>query len=375
MKISLKKKKLKSGKLSLYLEFYKGSTKDSNGKIKHFREFEYLNIYLIDQPKTADEKRENKEKFALAENIKSIRESEFIQGKYKIADNRKLNIGFIEYFDKLLNKRSDYLSNYNTWKSTKRYIDQYVHPSTTFRQVDLEFVNGFKEFLDKKAITKNGTPLAAGSKYSYFNRFRTVIRNAYEDGYLSENLISKVKNFDQLETKREYLTLSELQSLFNTDCKYEVLKKAFLFSCLTGLRWSDVHKLVWEEVRDEDDSCKIIFRQKKTDGVEYLYISKEARELLGERKLKSDRVFTNLQYGVGITTELLRWCMKAGITKHITYHSSRHTNAVLLLENGADIYTVQKRLGHKEIRTTEIYAKIIDKKMREAAELIPNLKN
>ncbi|WP_368662350.1 tyrosine-type recombinase/integrase [Zobellia laminariae] len=65
--------------------------------------------------------------------------------------------------------------------------------------------------------------------------------------------------------------------------------------------------------------------------------------------------------------------MRAGITKHITFHSARHTNAVLLLENGADIYTVSKRLGHKELRTTEIYAKIIDTKMKEAAEIIPSL--
>ncbi len=66
--------------------------------------------------------------------------------------------------------------------------------------------------------------------------------------------------------------------------------------------------------------------------------------------------------------------MFAGISKHITFHSTRHTNAVLLLENGADIYTVSKLLGHREIRTTEIYAKIIDNKMKEAANLIPKLK-
>jgi len=58
--------------------------------------------------------------------------------------------------------------------------------------------------------------------------------------------------------------------------------------------------------------------------------------------------------------------MRAGITKHITFHSARHTNAVLLLENGADIYMVSKRLGHKEIRTTEIYAKIIEVKMKKS---------
>tara|TARA_R110002050_G_scaffold246651_5_gene384446 strand:+ start:3959 stop:4186 length:228 start_codon:yes stop_codon:yes gene_type:complete len=72
--------------------------------------------------------------------------------------------------------------------------------------------------------------------------------------------------------------------------------------------------------------------------------------------------------------QLLRWCKVAGISKHITFHSTRHTNAVLLLENGADIYTVSKLLGHREIRTTEIYAKIIDNKMKEAANLIPKLK-
>ena len=95
---------------------------------------------------------------------------------------------------------------------------------------------------------------------------------------------------------------------------------------------------------------------------------------MGERGNKSERVFVGLKYGAHFNAEILRWCMRAGITKHITFHSARHTNAVLLLENGADIYTVSKRLGHKELRTTEIYAKIIDKKMKEAANIIPELK-
>lgn len=87
-----------------------------------------------------------------------------------------------------------------------------------------------------------------------------------------------------------------------------------------------------------------------------------------------DRVFKGLKYGAGYNNEIVRWCNRAGVFKHITFHSARHTNAVLLLENGADIYTVSKRLGHSEIRTTAIYAKIVDKKNKEAAELIPNLK-
>jgi site-specific recombinase XerD len=131
--------------------------------------------------------------------------------------------------------------------------------------------------------------------------------------------------------------------------------------------------LKWSEVRDEDTGARIIFRQKKTDGMEYLYISEQARQLLGKRANQKDRVFIGLKYGAHFNAEILRWCMRAGITKHITFHSARHTNAVLLLENGADIYTVSKRLGHREIRTTQIYAKIIDEKMKQASNLIPEL--
>jgi integrase len=105
-----------------------------------------------------------------------------------------------------------------------------------------------------------------------------------------------------------------------------------------------------------------------------LYISKQARGLLGKRAEPKDRVFKGLKYSVTYNTEIVRWCNRAGIQKHITFHSARHTNAVLLLENGADIYTVSKRLGHRELKTTEIYAKIVDKNMKAAAEIIPELK-
>ena len=170
------------------------------------------------------------------------------------------------------------------------------------------------------------------------------------------------------------MTFDELQALAKTECKYPVLKSAFLFYCLSGLRWSDINTLTWSEVRDEGDISRVNFRQEKTDGVEYLYISRQARELLGERQDPQERVFRGLKYGMTYNTELVRWCNRSGVSKHITFHSARHTNAVLLLENGADIYTVSKRLGHRELRTTQIYAKIVDNKMKEAAEMIPELK-
>jgi len=373
MKISLKKKKLKNGKYSLYLEFYNGSYIDNKGVKKHNRSFEYLKLYTLQDPKSPKDKRSNKETLELAEQILALRKADIIQGKYSIKNDRKGKTRFLQYYNTLKEDRYESKGNYDNWDAAQKHIAAFCPETLTFEHIDEDFIKKFKKYLDSEAVTKSGTPLSQNSKYTYFNKFRASLRAAYDEGYLETNLIKSIKGFEQGESKREYLTLSELQAMATAACKYPILKNAFIFSCLTGLRWSDINKMIWSEVRDEDHGSRIIFRQKKTEGLEYLYISQQARALLGERQKEIDRVFKGLKYGAHFNAEILRWCMRAGITKHITFHSARHTNAVLLLENGADIYTVSKRLGHKELRTTEIYAKIIDAKMKEAAEIIPEL--
>lgn len=373
MKISLKKKKLKDGKQSLYLEFYNGSYINNEGVKKHNRTFEYLKLYILENPKSPKEKKTNKETLELAEQILALRKADLIQGKYNIKNNRKSKTNFLQYYTKLKEERYESKGNYDNWDAAYKHIEAFCPQGITFDNIDEDFVRRFKRHLDKDSRTKGGTPLSQNSKYTYYNKFRASLRQSFEDGYLDTNVIKAIKGFDQGESKREYLTMSELQAMAKASCKYQILKNAFLFSCLTGLRWSDINKLTWSEVRDEDHGSRIIFRQKKTDGLEYLYISQQARNILGDRQQEIDRVFIGLKYGAHFNAEILRWCMRAGITKHITFHSARHTNAVLLLENGADIYTVSKRLGHKELRTTEIYAKIIDAKMKEAAEIIPEI--
>ncbi|WBX69694.1 site-specific integrase [Tenacibaculum dicentrarchi] len=380
MKISLKKKKLKTGKYSLFIEYYKGTVIDKNGKTKHDREFEYLKQYLIIEPKSKTDKLENKETQGLAEKILSIRQAEYYQGKYKIQNNSKEKYLFLEYYKDKKEERYQSETNYNNWEAAQKHIEAFCSPSITFNDIDVSFIKDFQKHLHTEAKTKGGQLLAQNTKHTYYNKFKACLRSAFDEGYLKENIIEKVKAIPSGETHREYLTIDEVQALSRTPIKQPILKKAFLFSCLTGNRWSDINKMKWSEVRDEgidengESIHRIVFSQKKTKGVEYLYISPQAREFLGERRKPEDRVFVNLHYSAQMNVNLLKWCMKSGITKHITFHSARHSNAVLLLENGADIYTVSKRLGHKEIRTTEIYAKIIDKKMKEAATLIPKLK-
>ncbi|WP_141879197.1 site-specific integrase [Gramella sp. Hel_I_59] len=374
MKINLRKKKLATGKYSLYIDYYKGKILDENGKSKNNREFEYLKEYLIIHPKSAFEKKQNEETLLRAEQILSIRRAEYAQGKYGIKDRSKDKLLFLTYYDKLKEERYESKGNYDNWDAAQNHIEDYCKKrNIIFEDIDEDFVLGFKKHLNKTARTKSNTPLSQNSKYTYYNKFKAALRNAFDDGYISRNFASTVKGFAQGETSREYLTHIELQALAKAKCKHQVLKNAFLFSCLTGLRWSDINKLNWSEVRDEDEGFRLIFRQKKTSGQEYQYISDQARNLLGKKRKGSDRVFQGLKYGAHFNAEILRWCMRADITKHITFHSARHTHAVLVLENGADIYTVSKVLGHKEIRTTQVYANIVDKKKKEAAYLIPEL--
>ena len=375
MKISLYKRNIQGGKVSLFVEYYKGSEISADGKRKHIRDFENLKIYIYKIPKTVEEKRHNKETLALAESILAIRQSEYVQGRFDIKNKSKSKRTFLNYFSEIAEEKmkADSSNNYGNWFSAFQHLKKFVSPNLTFDDIDEDFVKRVKNYFENEAKTKSNLDLSQNSKYSYFNKVKAALRSAFDEGYISINYGSKVKSFDQAESQREYLTFSEVESLAKAYCKYDVLKRAFLFSCLSGLRWSDINTLTWSEVRDEDDGFKVNFRQEKTDGVEYLYISEQARKLLGERKHPQERVFVGLRYSAVFNHEIVRWTVRAGLTKHITFHSARHTNAVLLLENGADIYTVSKRLGHREIRTTAIYAKIVDKKNKEAAELIPEL--
>jgi site-specific recombinase XerD len=197
----------------------------------------------------------------------------------------------------------------------------------------------------------------------------TVLRcAAYKEGYLKENINDNLDKIELKETRREYLTMDELRRLYNTPCEFPVLREASLFSCLTGLRISDILALTWNDVRDFPDGGKCIrICTEKTDTEATIPISEEALALCGPPS--TGIVFKGLTRNM-VNTYLKPWLKQAGITKYITFHCFRHTYATQLIAGGADIYTVSKMLTHKNVSTTQIYADLIDKKKREAAEVI-----
>ena len=177
--------------------------------------------------------------------------------------------------------------------------------------------------------------MSQNSKHSYFNKFKAALKQAHKDGFLTVNFAERVQGFKMGESEREFLTMDELQAVVKKECEIPILKTAFLFSCLTGLRWSDINKLIWSEVQHSNEMGYYIrFRQKKTKGAETLPISEQAFEMLGERNDPEERVFVGLKYSAWHNLKLQQWVMKAGISKTITFHCARHTYADTSIDNG-----------------------------------------
>lgn len=374
MKVHLRQRKQsKDGGISLYLEFYKGSTKTPDGKVKNLRDYEYLNLYLIDKPKTPIEKQHNKDTLQLAESIKAKRALEIKNGLYGFANEFKQNTNLIDYFQDLMEKRKQSMGNYGNWDSCLKHLIKFAGQKVSFRDIDQTFCENFRDYLIKTAKTKSGQPLSSSSVSSYFNKFRACLKEAVKKKIILSNPASDVSTVRVIENKREFLTLDELKAIVKAECRYEVLKRAFIFSCLTGLRWSDINNLKWSEVQFINGGWRITFHQQKTKGLQYLDISEQAKAYLGEVGKPDERVFVGLMYSSYMNVELSKWMMRAGITKPITFHCGRHTFAVLQLSLGTEIFTLSKLLGHSELKTTQIYAKIMDEKKREAVNKIPDI--
>lgn len=374
MNITIEKRPLSDSKKSLRLTYYYGYTTDSDGKIKHQRKYEKLDLFIYEKPKTPEEKQHNKEALRLAEAIKSKRIVEAQSGKHGFSDNTKVKASFLNFFKKVMDEkqRSTSQSNASTWDGCyKQFIKYHPEQDLSFENLTPEFIDGFKDYLQNVAKTKSNQPLSKNTASTYFNKVRAVINDAYQKGIITKNPLLQVSGIKAENNKREYLSIEELGSLAKTDCRYPDLKNAFLFSCLAGLRWSDVNKLTWEDVQAFDGGYRITFNQQKTKVLQYLELSPQAYGLMGDKK--TGRIFIGLRYSAYMNTELLRWCMAAGISKHITFHASRHTFAVTQLTMGTDIYTLSKLLGHSELKTTQIYADIIDSQCKIAMYRIPDI--
>ena len=409
IKVSLRKKIISGNRQSLYLDFYPPITDPKTGESTR-RQFLGMYVFIDKDEVRKDikeneqhgkntkvlaelykkvkalnpiEKAHNDQTLSLGHSLRQKRENEINKPEiYSGYEKQQLKIkeqgekSFIEYFWKLADKRTD--SNRSNWVSAYNYLEAFTKGNLKFEDLNETICNDFKEYLlSAKSMRSDKTTLAQNSAGSYFNKFKAALKQAYKDKYLQYDLNIRIDQIKVSETRRSFLTLEELNSLVRTACKNPVLKNAAIFSAVTGLRFSDIEKLVWSELEYiEGNGYFIQFRQQKTEGEEMMPISDQAFSLLGERKALTDKVFNGLNYSAYSNKDLAKWIGAAGITKDITFHCFRHTYATLQLSCGTDIYTVSKMLGHRDLKTTQIYAKIISPTKRDAANRIKlDLKN
>ena len=283
---------------------------------------------------------------------------------------------FIEYFGKQAAKRHKNDSNSKSigvnWDRAHDLLKIFTKEKPLpFAQIDMHLIESFRDFLMKapRGGNKSGT-ISQNTASTYFTLFKAAIHQAFIDSYFDVDIAAKVKGISGVESRREYLTIEELNKLAATPCEYPMLKKAAFFSALTGLRHSDIRKMTWKELSVEGDHYRINFTQRKTGGVEYMPISEQAYLICGEPAEPDRLVFEGLQDPSWINRPVKKWIEAAGIKKHITFHCFRHSYATNQLTEGTDLYTVSKMLGHTNIRTTQIYAKVVDSKKEEAAQVI-----
>lgn len=354
--VRLRQRKQRTGNISLYLDIYR------NGK----RQYEYLKLYLI--PETNREAKEkNRQTLRLAEAIRSKRTVEIINDEYGFV-RRRDDVPFYPFAEKHATGR-----NHTGFASMLYHVRLYDRrENLVLGDITGKWIEGFAAYLRTAHSSHcEGRPLRPNTQQIYYNALRTIIKAAYKQGLIAKDPTINLTPFKREEVTRTYLTVDEIRILAQQPFEHEALKRAFLFACLTGLRRSDIWALTWSEVSQQGEFTRLTFKQKKTGGLEYLDISPQAAQLLGERKHPNANVFGRLVSPNHANELVRRWVLQAGIQKDITFHCARHSFAIMMLDIGTDIYTVSKLLGHRELATTQIYAKVLDKNKQKAVANIP----
>lgn len=374
-KVTLRQKPLKNGKISLYLDYYPPIVHPETGKETR-REF--LNLHIHENPKAQEQKKYNTNTLEIASLVKSKREVQLRNKEFGFKENVNINVDLINFYSDLVddhyNKGS--LSNYNSWKASLNHFKEFCNGMVMTKQLDEAFINRYRNYLLNAELRRNleqPKKLSKNTASSYFKNFIAVLKLAYKQNLIEKNLADDAEFIKEEETHREYLTEEELARLWNTPIKIEKVKHMAVFSALTGLRFSDISTLEWKNVyADKHQGYYIQLREQKTQSIKNHPISETAYNILKSQETTDGLVFGVIKYSQ-ITRPLKFWIDESGINKKISFHNFRHSYATLQLANGTDIYTVSKLLGHKNVSTTQIYTKVLDKNKIEAANRI-NLK-
>ena len=373
--VKLRWKRLANGNLSLYLDIY------HQGK----RHYEFLKLYLVPEIDQAARK-QNQEVLQGAYFVKAQRTREIIltrtgQPSMTIHGNTRL-VDVVEAYakERLKPNATEKEGRYGSIMTLRMHLIAYAGIEVKLSEVDRDFCIGFATYLktakNLHANSKGNRQRSAGTAHLKYSMLCCVLNDAVRKGLIDKNPTKMVPTVfcpKKPDTVRDFLTADEVKRMIKTPCNYRQLKQAFIFSCFTGLRKSDIMQLRWKEIINDNGRWLIYKRIQKTQRCLSIPLSEHARQWLPE-KCKfvndDDYVFSSMSNSA-LSDNIRKWVALAGITgKRVSFHTARHTFATLELSLGADLYTVSKLLGHSNITTTQVYAKVVDKQKEEAVSLI-----
>ncbi|MBA5654103.1 site-specific integrase [Bacteroides fragilis] len=361
----LRRRKLADGRMSLFLD----------RSVDGGHEYEFLQLYLLPETSSTT-KRQNARTLREAEEILQARTEALLNAKAETelagsSGDMLLSDWLQTSYD---NHEKRGLRDMGSISNVKRALHMF-RPDTRLSDIDRQFCLDMIDWLrNTYRHRRTGNPVSARTADTYCQTFRTMLNEAVREGLIDKNPWNRLETAEKIkkpESKREYLTIDEIRSMIATDCPNELVKRAYLFSCFTGLRISDVRNLKWGDVCHENGQTFVSVVMKKTTKPLYIPLSGQALKWMPEQdgSESDDHVFGNLVNYGNVNENLKKWAEAAGIRKHISYHTSRHSFATMMLTLGADLYTVSKLLGHSSVRHTQIYARIIDRKKDEAVNL------
>lgn len=376
--VRIRERRLANGNRSLYLDIYS----------KGVRKVESLGVYLVPE-NTPFDKIQNEHARCVAEKIKS--ERIIALQNYGIVNLDKVikaSMSLLSYLEKYAGEGSGLTeSTMKGRKFMRSKVEEYLRSTgrlnISMMEVDADFCRGFINFLRtarNRRLKDGGRTISNCTGLQIQAVLTAALNTALRDGIIERNPITMLtpkERFHQQESTRVYLTIDELKAMMSTPCDDGELKKAFLFACFTGLRLSDIRAFTWNKVltMPNDATRYIRVRMLKTQQFVNVPLSRDALSFLRETEDGDEPVFRLSSAVSVIEQRLAAWAKNAGIEKHVTFHVSRHSFATMMLTIGVDIYTVSKLLGHKNVATTQIYAKIIDQKKIDAVYMMDRFFN
>jgi Site-specific recombinase XerD len=369
--VRIRFKELSNGNKSIYLDIYR------NGK----RTYEFLKLYLVPEIDQAS-KALNEHNMILAQKVKADRIIELTNSEKGISNatlRSKMTLqSLLDRYAQFL-KEGGHGSSIRGVNSVKKTTKMFHGENTTLRQIDKDYCKDFIHYLQNDYRGVNGQVIAPHTVCGYLTVFSAALNWGVRNDFIGENPFSKLSPQDRPkkpESQREYLQIDEIKTLIATKCPTrEDVKQAFLFSCYCGLRYSDIISLRWCDIHKDGEVSRIEIVMKKTKEPIYIPLSEQALKWLPKRPKTAkdeDKIF-DLPSVSRVCLIIDAWAKKAGIKKHITFHVARHSFATMMLTLDVDLYTTSKLLGHKDVTTTQIYAKIIDQKKTDAVNRVNDI--